>query len=169
MKHRLLSLFFLLHFTTPAMALTQDKATKIVVNDITFYVPGKWQHAFDNPEHGHHAYRDTANGLELVIAVHDANIMKFYSDTLTNYQLALNAYENDIDHWVDEVEPQQALENTNANYIIRGLNNPEENSVILYGAKNGKIIGLSLMKTTDENIDADYARNLLYKVFSGSK
>ena len=168
MINRIISLFFVLFAALPAIANTQEKSTKVVVNGMTLYLPGNWQHAFDNPEHGHHAYIDTTNGFELVIAVHDANIMKFYSDTLTSYQLAISAYENDVDHWVNDVEPKQTLENTNADYIIRGSQHPEEKQMILYGAKNGKIIGLYLLKTTEgNNIDKDYARVLLYKIFSG--
>lgn len=169
MIHRLLSLLFVLFVATTAIANTKVKSTKVVINGTTLYLPGNWQHAFDNPEHGQHAYRDTTAGLQLTIAVHDARIMKFYSDKLTNYQLAISAYENDIDHWVDIAEPKQKDEDTTGNYIIRGLNNPEENAVILYGAKDGKIIGLHLMKTSEGNMDMEYARGLLHKIFTVKK
>ena len=163
---RRISLALLLLVTISAMAYTQQKSTKVEVNEMVFYLPGNWQHSFDNPEHGQHAFMDTANGLQLVIVAHDARIMHFYSDTLTSYELAYTAYDRDIDHWVDIAEPKQKGEDTTGNYIIRGLNNPEENEVILYGAKNGKIIGLHLMKTTEEKMDKDRARVLLYKIFT---
>jgi hypothetical protein len=171
MIRRLILLLFLLVASMPAVAHTQQKSTKVVVNEMVFYLPGNWQHSFDNPEHGQHAFMDTANGLELVIVAHDVRIMKFYSDTLTNFELAKFAFIKDVDHWVDgdETEIKQTLEDTTANYLIWGLQQPEEKSVILYGAKGGKIIGLNLMKTTEEKMDKDRARVLLYKIFTSSK
>lgn len=41
--------------------------------------------------------------------------------------------------------------------------------MLFYGIKQDIIIGPHLMKTTEGNIDEDYARILLYKIFGGSK
>ncbi|RYE26507.1 MAG: hypothetical protein EOP51_00120 [Sphingobacteriales bacterium] len=119
-------------------------------------------------EHGQSAFIDAANGLELVIVTHDVEIMKFYSDTLTNYELAQAAFKENVDYWLDGdgVDIKTTRADTTSNYIIWGLDHPEEKNVILYGVKNGRMVGLDLMKNNEWDMNLGRARTLLQRIFN---
>ncbi len=171
MINRLISLLFVLFAALPVIANTQEKSTKVSVNEMIFNLPGKWGRGQDYPEGGQYGFKDSAKGLGLMISVRDPKKMEFYNDSLKGFELAKAFYKWDTDYWSDAegIEIKKLYEDTTNNYIIWVLEHPREKNVILYGVREGKIVGLTLIKYEEGNIDEDYARVLLYKIYGSIK
>jgi hypothetical protein len=168
MIHRLLSLLLVLLTILPAIAQTQNKSTKTIVNGITFNLPGSWKRGLDYSEGGQYGFKDSLNSLGLTISVREAKKMEFYNDSLTNFELAKTFYKWDADYWSDAegIKVKKLQDDTTNNSIIWVMEHPQEKNVILYGVKESKLVGLTLIKYTEGNIDEDSARILLYKIFN---